>query len=298
MIKSMTGFASLSRDDEEATITATIRAVNHRFLDLQLRVPQAFAALEPRLRTLVQQRVARGRIEVSLSIQHRRIPAIEVELNGPFLEALQKALAQARADGHIDGPLTPGDLLRFPQALAIREADAAAAAGDQAARLGPRIEAAVAEALEQLDTMRSSEGAFLRAELDGRRQQLAELFDRVATAADAGVDGLKTRLSARLRELEAENFADAAALAQEIVRFASRSDITEERVRFTAHLAHWQALSDGPEPCGRKLDFLLQEMNREVNTTASKAEGPSVSELVVALKAELEKMREQVQNVE
>jgi uncharacterized protein (TIGR00255 family) len=112
------------------------------------------------------------------------------------------------------------------------------------------------------------------------------------------MEGLRRRLEERVRELEVDSLADGALVAQEIAKFVGRSDITEEVVRFRGHLDHWQALSDGPEPCGRKLDFLLQEMNREVNTVGSKAEGPAVSELIVALKAELEKMREQVQNVE
>jgi uncharacterized protein (TIGR00255 family) len=112
------------------------------------------------------------------------------------------------------------------------------------------------------------------------------------------MDGLRARLEERVRTLRAEVLADEGLIAQEIARFVGRSDITEEVVRFRGHLAHWQSLSDGPEPCGRKLDFLLQEMNREVNTVGSKAEGSVVSELIVSLKAELEKMREQVQNVE
>jgi uncharacterized protein (TIGR00255 family) len=109
---------------------------------------------------------------------------------------------------------------------------------------------------------------------------------------------LQARLQERVRELRADALADEGTIAQEIAKFVGRSDITEEVVRFRGHLEHWRALSDGAEPCGRKLDFLLQEMNREVNTLGSKAEGPSVSEAVVSLKAELEKMREQVQNVE
>jgi uncharacterized protein (TIGR00255 family) len=299
MIKSMTGFASLTRDDEAATITVTVRAVNHRFLDLQLRVPQSYAALEPRLRALVQQRVARGRIEVGVSVQARRAPSIEVELNESFLQALGAAVGRARERGYVEGPLTPGDLLRFPQALTVREeSEDPAAADEQAIRLASRIEVAVAAALAELDAMRAREGALLRRELDARREQLADLFERVAAAAETGLDGLRARLAERVRELRAELLADETQVAQEIARFAGRSDITEERVRFDAHLAHWQALSDSAEPCGRKLDFLLQEMNREVNTAGSKAEGPAVSELIVALKAELEKMREQVQNVE
>jgi len=112
------------------------------------------------------------------------------------------------------------------------------------------------------------------------------------------MEGLQARLHERVRELRADALTDEALIAQEIAKFVGRSDITEEVVRFRGHLDHWQALSEGPEPCGRKLDFLLQEMNREVNTMGSKADGLRVSELIIAAKAELEKMREQVQNVE
>jgi uncharacterized protein (TIGR00255 family) len=296
MIKSMTGFASLTRDDESMTVTVTVRAVNHRFLDLQLRIPPSLATLEPRLRALVQQRVARGRIEVSVAIQQRRAPALEVELNEGFLDALRDALERARSRGIVNGPLTPGDLLRFPQALTIRER-VDAGENDQAG-VAVRVEEALAAALQDLDEMRTREGAYLRADLDARRALLGTLYDRVADAAAEGLAGLQTRLAERVRELRADALAEETTIAQEIARFAGRSDISEEVVRFRGHLDHWQALSDSAEPCGRKLDFLLQEMNREVNTTGSKAEGPGVSELIVSLKAELEKMREQVQNVE
>ena len=298
MIKSMTGFASLTRDDESMTVGVTVRAVNHRFLDLQLRVPPSLATLEPRLRAIVQQRVARGRVEISVTIQQRRAPALEVELNEAFLDALRDALERARARGVVAGPLTPGDLLRFPQALTIRERVDGEPGQEEQAAVAARVEEAVAAALQDLDEMRTREGAYLRADLDGRRELLATLYDRVAVAAADGLAGLQARLAERVRELRADSLADETAIAQEIAKFAGRSDISEEVVRFRGHLDHWQALSDSAEPCGRKLDFLLQEMNREVNTTGSKAEGPVVSELIVSLKAELEKMREQVQNVE
>ena len=298
MIKSMTGFASLTRDDESMTVGVTVRAVNHRFLDLQLRIPPSLATFESRLRSLVQQRVARGRVEISVTLQQRRVPALEVELNEAFLDALGDALERARARGVIAGPLTPGDLLRFPQALAIRERVDGEPGQDEQAAVAARVEEAVAAALQDLDEMRTREGAYLRTDLDARRELLGTLYERVAVAAADGLGGLQTRLAERVRELRADSLADETAIAQEIAKFAGRSDISEEAVRFRGHLDHWQALSDSAEPCGRKLDFLLQEMNREVNTTGSKAEGPLVSELIVSLKAELEKMREQVQNVE
>ena len=293
----MTGFASLTRDDELATIGVTVRAVNHRFLDVQLRVPASLGTLEPRVRALVQQRVARGRVEISVTIQQRRGPAIEVDLNEEFVDALGAALERARERGLITGQLTPGDLLRFPQALAIRERSEQNAQ-DPAGALGEKVETAIAAALDDLDAMRTREGAYLRSDLDARRQELGALYERVAVAAEAGLETLQARLVERVRELRADALADETTIAQEIATFVGRSDITEEVVRFRGHLEHWQALSNAPEPCGRKLDFLLQEMNREVNTAGSKAEGPTVSELIVSLKADLEKMREQVQNVE
>ena len=296
MIKSMTGFASLTRDDETATIAVTVKSVNHRHLDLQLRIPPSFGAIESTVRAAVQQRIARGRVEVSVSVQQRRVPALEVELNEAFLDALSGALDRARERGNISGVMTPGDLLRFPQALSIREKPQEAAGVDET--LPPRVEEAIVAAIDDLDAMRMKEGEFLRADLDGRRGLLQDLFERVAAAAESGMEILRARLEVRVKELRLDALADETLIAQEIAKFVGRSDITEEVVRFRGHLSHWQALSDSSEPCGRKLDFLLQEMNREVNTVGSKAEGAGVSELVVSLKAELEKMREQVQNVE
>jgi uncharacterized protein (TIGR00255 family) len=295
MIKSMTGFASLTRDDEGATISVTIRSVNHRYLDLQLRNPPSLASIESRLRALVQRSVARGRVELGISIQQRRTPGLEVELNESFLEALEAALGRARERGYITGAMTPGDLLRFPQALSIREKQEEQAPDDPVMR---RVEEAVAAALMELDAMRVQEGSYLRADMDARRSSLGTMFEQVYAASEAGMATLRTRLEDRVRELRLDPAPDEAAVAQEVAKFVGRSDITEEVVRFRGHLEHWQALSESPEPCGRKLDFLLQEMNREVNTVGSKAEGLGVSEVVVALKAELEKMREQVQNVE
>ena len=296
MIKSMTGFASQTRDDDVASVAVTIKSVNHRFLDLQLRLPAFLSGLEARLRAVVQSRVARGRVEVSVSVQQRRAAGIEVELNEAFVAALRPALDRARELGLVQGSLTPGDLLRFPQAISIREK--AEDSPVEETPLAERVEQTVTAALDDLETMRAREGGYLRADLDGRRTRLGQLFEKVATVADAGLEGLRAQLVDRAKELRADALADETLVAQEIAKFVGRSDITEEVVRFRGHLDHWQALTESSEPCGRKLDFLLQEMNREVNTAGSKAEGPAVSELIVELKAELEKMREQVQNVE
>jgi uncharacterized protein (TIGR00255 family) len=296
MIKSMTGFASLTHEDEQGVIGVTIRAVNHRYLDLQLRSPSSISEREPALRAEVQRHVARGRIELSVSLQPRQQATLQVELNAAFLAALQAALAQAREQGLIEGRLTPGDLLRLPQALSIR--DTAANAEPLPASLLDAVERTVKGALTDLDRMRTHEGAHLRADFAARRALLESLIQRLADAAADGRVALEARLHERVVELASDVTIDRGTLAAEIVRTAARSDISEEVTRFKAHLVHWDTLSDSPEPCGRKLDFLLQEMNREINTIGSKADGIGVSELIVTAKAELEKLREQVQNVE
>jgi len=297
MIKSMTGFASVTREDERATMTVTIKSLNHRYLDLQMRMPQSLATLEAEVRTLVGKRVARGRVELGLSVQLRQVPGVEVEFNAEFAQAVGAALDRAREMGLVSGALAPGDLLRFPQALSIRDRQPSDDDTLQDA-LATQARAAIAQGLADLDTMRAREGDHLRADLDQRRALVADLVERIAGAADDGRAALEQRIGERVRELRTELQADETIVAQEIVRMAARSDISEEVARFRAHVEHWGALSDSPEPCGRKLDFLLQEMNREVNTMGSKADGLRVSELVIAAKAELEKMREQVQNVE
>ena len=164
MIKSMTGFASLTHETEQATIAVSVKTVNHRFLDLQVRLSQMIAELEPRVRQLVQQHVSRGRVDVNVSVQLRTPPAPTVELNAEFTAALASAVEAARATGLVSGPLTPGDLLRMPQALVVRDRsvalDALAAAESAAG-----IEAALSQALREMDVMRSHEGDHLRTDL-------------------------------------------------------------------------------------------------------------------------------------
>jgi uncharacterized protein (TIGR00255 family) len=297
VIKSMTGFASLTHEDARATVGITVRSVNHRFLDVQLRVPQALADLEPRIRACISRRLARGRVEVHISLQQRVVVAPEVALNEEFASALGAVMEHARERGLVSGALTPGDLLRLPQALTIRER-ALEPDPEVEAQLASSVEAAVEQALADLDAMRTREGEHLRSDLSQRTAFLAELIEDLAKASAAGSGIFRVRLAERVREISAELPVDQALIAQEVVRAAGRSDISEEVTRFRGHLAHWDVLTLGPEPCGRKLDFLLQEMNREVNTIGSKADGLGIAELVITTKAELEKMREQVQNVE
>ena len=250
MIVSMTGFAASTRESDDLAVNVTLRSVNHRHLDVQFRLPQSVQGLETVFRTAIQQRLARGRVDVAMSVQERTEPVMVVEIDEALAQAVGAAVGKVRASGLVEGPLLPGDMLRIPQVLKVREERQA-------------IDAA-----------------------------------RLEEASREGAAGIQQRLLERVAEIRLDPHVDEALVAQEVVKFVARSEIREELVRLRAHLGHWLDLVSGDEPVGRKLDVLLQEMNREVNTIGSKAEGARASALVVTAKVELEKMREQVQNVE
>ncbi len=297
MIRSMTGFASIGREDAGDRVSVTIKSVNHRFLDVQIKAPQALGGLESRIRALVQQSITRGRVEIAIFVERTALPAREVVLDEALLERVAAALESARDRGLVTGQLTASDVLRIPQVLEVRaKQENGQSAVPEALAL--MVDRAVQDAVEALVVMRTTEGRFLETDLDTRIATLAGMVGDLEQVSREGQDALAARLRERLAALPADLAGDPAGLSQEVVRFVARSDVDEEIVRMRGHLDHWRGLASGSEPCGRKLDFLLQEMNREINTIGSKAEGPRATELVVAAKAELERIREQVQNVE
>jgi len=292
----MTGFAAVSREDATDKVNLTVKSVNHRFLDTQIKLPSSLASLESRIKAVLQQRLARGRVEVSLFVERTMPAPKDVVIDDGLVERVAQAVEAARARGLVTGGLTASDLLRIPQAIEVRtRTDVSAGVSETLTSL---VEAAVQEAIDALIVMRSTEGRFLEDDLEARVGTIGTMVDELERLARTGQEDLGTRLRERLAALPADLAADPAALAQEVVRFVARSDVDEEVVRMRGHLAHWRGLVEGPEPCGRKLDFLLQEMNREINTIGSKAEGARATETVVAAKAELERLKEQVQNVE
>lgn len=297
MIRSMTGFASIGREDAGDRVSVTIKSVNHRFLDAQIKAPQALGGLESRIRALLQQAITRGRVEIAIFVERTALPARDVVLDEALLERVAAALESARDRGLVTGQLTASDVLRIPQVLdvRVRQENGQSSVPEALALL---VERAVQDAVDALVIMRTTEGRFLETDLDTRIATLAGMVGDLEQLSREGQDALATRLRERLASLPADLAGDPAALSQEVVRFVARSDVDEEIVRMRGHLDHWRGLARGAEPCGRKLDFLLQEMNREINTIGSKAEGPRATELVVAAKAELERIREQVQNVE
>jgi uncharacterized protein (TIGR00255 family) len=295
MIRSMTGFASVSREDDVGKVSITLKSVNHRFLDIALKAPAALAAIEGHLRSLVQQRLTRGRVEIAMSVEATMPAAREVRLDHGLLEGVARAIEEARTRGLVTGELTVADALRLPQVLDVRARTDAEALP---ASLSQLVDSTLREALEALVVMRETEGQFLAKDLEARLMTIETLVDDLERQSRDGQAALEARLRERLAGLPADVAGEPALVAQELVRFVARSDVDEELVRLRGHADHWRTLVAGPEPCGRKLDFLVQEMNREINTIGSKIEGARVSEVIIGAKTELERVREQVQNVE
>ncbi len=295
MITSMTGFASLTADRDDVVLTVTVKSVNHRYLDIQIRAPHALGDMEQDVREMVQRLASRGRVDLSIMMQLKAAADVDVELNTSLISALSKAATQAQELEGVTGWLTAGDLFRFPQAVTVREQPTS-----EAVWLGvcDAVRAVVGEGLTQWEEMRRREGEILGRDLTERAEVLTGLVAQIVDEAATGEEAHRDRLTTRVAELKSHIDVDAGAVAQEVVRWAARSDIHEEVARLRGHLEHMAHLSAQPEACGRKLDFLVQEMNREVNTIGSKAEGRGIAKLIVGAKAEIEKLREQIQNVE
>ena len=200
MIKSMTGFAALSHEDELVSARVTLRAVNHRYLDVQTRLPVAFADLEHDVRGVVQKHVARGRVELALTAEIRAESPVVVDVNEPLVAALVAAGEQAKQKGWVEAGLTAGELLRFPQAVSVRESPTEPEVWQ---RISATVTELVARTLAELDQMRRREGEFLAADVRERVDAVARLVDEIVSASDAGAESLRERLVARIEELGA-----------------------------------------------------------------------------------------------
>lgn len=298
MIRSMTGFAAASRESAQGRVAVTIKTVNHRFLDVAVKAPSTMPAADSRIRTRVQQKLSRGRIEVAVSADLLQPLERDVVLDTDLLARVVAVVDAARDRGTITGTLTASDLVRLPQVLEIRTKPADTGTSPPADALLDLVDEAVTEALDALVVMRETEGRLLARDLEDRLAAVAGFVETLQAEAASAEQDLAARLRDRVAALTVELQLDPAAVAQEVVRFVARSEVTEEVVRLRTHVEHWRSLAAGAEPCGRKLDFLVQEMNREVNTIGSKIEGSRSGSIVIAAKAELERLREQVQNVE
>lgn len=293
MIKSMTGFATAETTAGEITVATDIRAYNSRHLDVVLRLSSGYTALEDKIKALIAGKIARGRLEVKVQIKDAAEATVAFEIDWSRAEGMHAALVQLknkfglRDDVSMDHLLAVGGL--------IKPAETA----DESEQLWPVIEDCLGRVLEDLDAMRRKEGEFIAGDLSLRLDFIQTCLDGIKAYAADLLSQYQEKLKERIAALTQETVAlDPDRLAQEAAYLADRSDISEEIVRAESHVKQFRNIMDSVEPGGRKLNFLLQELHREFNTIGSKIGHADTAHRVVDVKSELEKIREQIQNVE
>ncbi len=288
----MTGFGAGQATVDAEELSVEVRSWNHKFCEVKARLPRELASLEQGIVKMVKDRIARGSVEVFIK-RHRLgesggAPAVDIALAREYFAALSTLAAELRLAGEV----RMQDIAAQPGVISVKEREVDLAQASKA------LETSLAHALDRLTEMRELEGQAIEADLRARLSLIQELASQVKALGPRVLAEYQQRLSERVAELARGVVIDPQRLAQEIAFFAERSDIAEEITRLFSHLDQFRKLSQAPEPSGRKMEFLVQEMNREVNTAGSKSQHPEISSRVVAMKAELERVREQVQNVE
>ena len=297
---SMTGYAQARAVQNGWAIRVSVKSVNHRFLDVRFRLPEGFDVYELRLRQIVRERIHRGHIDVNVNVQPGA--AAPVQVNRDLLQTYLQAADDLRRKMGGSAELDVVSLLRLPGVIGglappLPETD------EEQDQLGQTLDACLREALGKLDEMRHAEGRHLAEDLRARVARIGEQTEKVRELARALTPAFARRLQMRLKELLNGTGIEPARLAQEAALLAERSDISEELDRLRSHLQQFAKLLDGAGELGKKLDFLLQEMHREANTMLSKTPGVesealTITGLSLEIRAEIEKLREQVQNIE
>jgi uncharacterized protein (TIGR00255 family) len=288
VITSMTGYAALSEELALGTLSVELRSVNHRYLDLTFRLPDELRSFEPGLRELVAARITRGKVECRVGFQRSAASQMSLQLNTLLLDQLVEL--DRRVRGHLPGsaPLAVSDVLRWP---GILEADTL-----PLEELKDRTQALLDRVLSEFSQSRAREGEKLQVLLLDRVGRMQELLARVKPKIPLLVSAYQERLAARLREASIE--LDEDRIRQELVLFSGKADVAEELSRLSAHLTEIRRVLSAGGAVGKRLDFLMQELNRESNTLGAKSVDIDVSQAAVELKVLIEQMREQVQNIE
>ncbi len=292
MIQSMTGFGRCQKTLGSRDITVEIKAVNHRYLEFSSRLPRSLGFIEDKLKAQVQSRIARGKVEVSVTVAEQKGSASRVTLNeGLALSYLEELRIFARKNGLTDD-LTLSDFCRLPDLFTTRMAEV-----DEDA-LWRDISETADGALDSFIAMRRREGEKLSADLAAKLYNILTLVEAVERRSPETVEAYRQRLYKKLGELLADRQIDDSRVLTEAALFADKVTVDEETVRLRSHIDQFRHILTLEEPVGRKLDFLVQEMNREANTIGSKAQDAEMARIVVELKSEIEKVREQIQNIE
>ncbi|SEM00413.1 TIGR00255 family protein [Syntrophus gentianae] len=294
MISSMTGYGRAESTDNERKIVVEMRSLNHRYLEVSLRLPNLFFPMEMEIKRKVGEHFFRGRVDVSIKMdaENEGDGRNRYSLNLPLLKNYFSLLVEMKSELNLTDEITLDLLSRFKDVMIPVEA-----VPDLPA-CWAKVEPIFYEALAKLKAMRKTEGDILYRDLRDRMGTIRKSLDGIISRTPVLLEEYHARLVARVQELTKGLVIDEARLAQEVAVMAERSDITEETVRFRSHLEQFETMMDSSEAVGRKIDFLIQEMGREINTIGSKSSDAQISRLVIEIKSELAKLREQVQNIE
>jgi uncharacterized protein (TIGR00255 family) len=292
MIKSMTGYGRGEWQGDGRKLEVEIKSVNHRYCDISLRLPRKLNPLETQARNFLRQRLSRGRIEVFVQVDESALAEQKLELDLNVARDYFLGLKALQENLGIPGEVRLETLAGFRDIFARKETE------PDLEKEWEYLRTALEGALAGLEAMRRDEGLKLKEDFLVRLSALEKMVREIEEKAPLALRASRDRLAQRVQELSGGLGIDEARLAQEVAFLAERSDITEELVRLRSHLAQYREMLTSPEPAGRKLEFLLQEINREANTIGSKANDAGISHVVVEIKSELEKLREQIQNVE
>jgi uncharacterized protein (TIGR00255 family) len=289
----MTGFGAGRAERAGEAIAVEVRSVNGKFCEVRTRLPRELAALEPEVGRAVKARIARGVVDVTVRREDTgALPGAVPRVDLALAQAYAKVLREMQTELGLAGELSVGDLLALEGVVGL--AERSQDAGDA----GSATLSALDQAIAALEQMRSREGDSLARDLRARIDTIESSAEAIRELSPRSVEAYRDRLASRVAELSRGTAADPARLAQEVAFFADRVDVAEELTRLASHLSQMRALLDSEGPVGRKLEFLVQELNREVNTVGSKSQNATIATRVVELKAELERIREQVANVE
>ncbi|MBQ4061721.1 MAG: YicC family protein [Christensenellaceae bacterium] len=289
---SMTGFGRGEAEQNNIKITAELKSVNHRFLDLSIRMPRQLSPLEDCARSLIKQNFTRGRVEISIYADFSGVPQNSVSVNTELVKNYLEASKLISKETGVKNKLLMSDLLRLPDVMCIEKKDISS---DD---LKPILEEALTLACQGLKSSRKAEGERLITDILDRIDILSGIVDRIVEREPIVIDEYKTKLKARLEEFLSETDIDPIRFNQEILYFADKANVTEETVRLKSHFERMKDTLGGETANGRALDFIVQEMNREFNTIGSKSSDLEITNLVITAKGEVEKIREQVQNIE
>ena len=292
MIKSMTGYGSAKGTVEGLEITVELKSVNNRYLDTSVRLPRSFLFAEEAIKAAVQSHISRGKVDVFVSVDTSAAGDMTVKVNEPLLKGYIEAIRHISQEYSLENDMTAMSVSRFPDVLTVEKKDLDAEA------ISAGISAIADEALRDFDAMRQREGAKLRDDVLSRLETIDRLVSTVEREAPKTVAEYRKRLEQKMQEVLGSTGIDENRILAEAAIFADHIAVDEETVRLRSHMSQLTTMINGSSPTGRKIDFLIQEFNREANTIGSKCQNSEIAHVVVDLKSEIEKIREQIQNIE